>query len=191
MNQRNSTMKPGLIVVDMQIRFKHVAQNMNIVGNIVEVMKACHDRSIPVFITQHHDPDPTTVTYRWWARTPLPKDCDDWKLITDISQATDQRYDTFIDSKVTYDAFYGTELKQSLLEHGVDTVVVCGVVSNLCCETTARSAFVNNFSVVFLSDGNAARAKEFHDATIKNLETGFATIMTCQEFINCVQKLNA
>ncbi len=68
---------------------------------------------------------------------------------------------------------------------------MCGVVSNLCCETTARSAFVNNFNVIFLSDGNAARAKEFHDATIKNLEAGFATIMTCQEFITYVLKLNA
>ena len=176
-------MKPGLIVVDMQARFEQVAQDMNIVGNIVELMKACHNYSVPIFITQHHDPDPTSVLYKWWARTPLPKDCDDWKLIADISQAADQRMDVFITSKITYDAFHGTELKQSLLDRGVDTVVVCGVVSNLCCETTARSAFVNNFNVIFLSDGNAARKKEFHEATIRNLEVGFATIMTYRQFI--------
>ena len=37
--------------------------------------------------------------------------------------------------------------------------------------------------VIFLRDGNGARSIEFHDATLKNLEVGFATIKTCREFI--------
>ena len=65
----------------------------------------------------------------------------------------------------------------------MDTVVVCGAMTNLCCETTARSAFVNNFDVVFLRDGNATTTQEFQDATLTNLEFGFAMIKTCQEFI--------
>lgn len=180
-------MKAALIVVDMQASFEQIAREMNIVDKVVNVIKACHDNSIPVFITQHNDPDPTSVLYRWWARTPVTKGSEGWKLIKDIVEAANLRTDTFIDTKVTYDAFYGTCLKQNLLDLGVDTVIVCGVVSNLCCETTARSAFVNNFNVIFLSDGNAARAKEFHDATIRNLETGFATIKTCEEFISSLK----
>lgn len=182
-------MKPALIVVDMQVRFEQLARKAGITGNIVEVIGFCHKSNVPVFITQHHDPDSTSVLYNWWTRSPLPKDCDEWELIPDIYEAADKESDVFITSKMAYDAFYGTELKQSLLDHCVDTVVVCGVVSNLCCETTARSAFVNNFNVVFLRDGNGARSIEFHEATLKNLEVGFATIKTCREFVTSLSLL--
>lgn len=74
-----------------------------------------------------------------------------------------------------------------LCQQGVDTVVVSGVITNLCCETTARTAFGNDFNVVFLRDGNAARSQDFHDASIMNLECGFATIKTCQEFIDSLK----
>ena len=49
-----------------------------------------------------------------------------------------QTGDAIITSKQTYDAFQGTELQHTLDVKGVDTVIVCGVVTNLCCETTAR-----------------------------------------------------
>ena len=58
----------------------------------------------------------------------------------------------------------------------MDTVVVCGAMTNLCCETTAQSAFANNFNVIFLRDCNATSTQEFHDATVENLDFGFATI---------------
>ena len=86
-----------------------------------------------------------------------------------------------------YDAFIGTCLKEMLWQQGVDTVVVSGVLTNLCCETTARTAFVNDFSVIFLQDGNAAKTQAFHDASVMNLEYGFATIKKCQEFIDSLK----
>ena len=83
-----------------------------------------------------------------------------------------------------YDAFYNTRLKGELHKFGVDTVVICGTMTNLCCETTARVAFVNDFNVIFLHDGNATSTQEFHDATIKNLAFGFAVMKSCREFID-------
>ena len=44
----------------------------------------------------------------------------------------------------------------------VDTVIVCGVMTNLCCETTARAAFELDFRVVFPSDGNATATQQLH-----------------------------
>ena len=73
-------MKPALIVVDMQVRFEQLARKADITDNIVEVIDFCHKSNVPVFITQHHDPDSTSVLYNWWARTPLPKDCDEWDV---------------------------------------------------------------------------------------------------------------
>ena len=172
--------KLALIVVDMQARFEEISRK--IINNVVSVIKACHKEGVPVFFTQQHDPVGTkSVLCRWWGN-PLLKQSDDWKLIKEIERVSDQKIDKFIQDKTAYDSFHRTSLKKDLLDLGVDTVVVCGVMTNLCCETTARTAFVNNFNVTFLSDGNATSTQEFHDATIKNLRSGFATIKTCQEF---------
>ncbi len=51
----------------------------------------------------------------------------------------------------------------------ITNVVISGVLTNLCCETTARSAFVKDFNVFFLSDGNATASEEMHKATLLNL----------------------
>lgn len=61
------------------------------------------------------------------------------------------------------------------------TVIVCGVLTNLCCETTARSAFVHDYSVWFLGDGTASRRPDLHTASILNLEYGVARVMTCRQ----------
>jgi isochorismate hydrolase len=54
-------------------------------------------------------------------------------------------------------------------------------MTNLCCETTARDAFVNDFRVFFLSDGTATVGQEMHEASLRNLEYGFATLLMCEE----------
>jgi isochorismate hydrolase len=60
-------------------------------------------------------------------------------------------------------------------------LIIGGVMTNLCCETTARSAFTKNFSVVFLSDGTATADEAMHRASLLNLGYGFARVMTCEE----------
>jgi nicotinamidase-related amidase len=172
----------ALIVVDMQLRVEGMSREMNIIEKVVSVIQACHKQGIPVFFTQHNDPDPESILRKWWGR-PIIRDTNEWKLIKEIEAVADRNKDVFITGKTTYDAFHGTSLKKCLIDRGVDTVVVCGAMTNLCCETTARTAFVNNFNVIFLRDGNATSTQEFHDASIKNLEFGFATIKTCEEFM--------
>ena len=172
--------KPALIVVDLQVLFESMSRKMGIMEKVVSVINACHKHGVHVYFTQRDDPDPESLVYKRWK--PLVKGSEEWKLISDIEAASDHGKDTFI-TKSGYDAFNGTDLKKDLLDRGVDTVVVCGAMTNLCCETTARVAFVNNFNVIFLRDGNATTTQEFHEATVKNLQFGFATIKTCDEFI--------
>lgn len=60
--------------------------------------------------------------------------------------------------KRTYSAFYGTDLDHILRCRGIDTLIIGGVATNYCCETTARDARVRNYKVIFLSDGTAPLA---------------------------------
>ena len=76
--------------------------------------------------------------------------------------------------KGRYDAFHGTELEETLRKEGVEQVVICGVLAHLCCESTARSAFIRDFRVFFVVDGVADYNAAFHRASLLNLSHGFA-----------------
>jgi nicotinamidase-related amidase len=89
--------------------------------------------------------------------------------------------------KKQYDAFYETELNEILIKNNIDTILICGVMTNLCCETTARSGFVNGYKVFFLVDGTATYNYDFHLASVLNLSFGFACPVLCEEILS---KLN-
>lgn len=85
--------------------------------------------------------------------------------------------------KAQYDAFYESDLDRKLSEMGVEQVVVGGVMAHLCCETTARAAFVRGYQVYFLIDGTATYTEDFHKATLRNLAHGFAVLTTVKDLI--------
>ena len=85
--------------------------------------------------------------------------------------------------KSQYDAFHQTRLEEMLLERRISQVIVCGVMTHLCCETTARSAFMRGFEVFFAIDGTATYNEAFHRATLLNLAHGFAAPVLIEEII--------
>src|SRR5215469_163097 len=77
--------------------------------------------------------------------------------------------------KPRYGAFHGTDLEQILRSRGLDTVIITGIATNICCETTAREAAQHDFRVFFVSDGTATMemsgvpAKDLQRATCASL----------------------
>jgi isochorismate hydrolase len=86
--------------------------------------------------------------------------------------------------KAQFDAFYGSGLEEDLRSRGISQLIVCGVMANLCCETTVRSAFVRGFEPLMPVDGTAAYNFEFHMATFRNLAYGFMQAMSTEQIIN-------
>jgi len=108
-----------------------------------------------------------------------------------ISQYYPKEEGTFIiHDKSRYDAFQGTRLEELLRHLNIQTVIVGGVMTNLCCETTARRAFVLDFDILFLKDGTATSDKKLHDATLLNISFGFGKIHTCQEVTEILESHN-
>jgi ureidoacrylate peracid hydrolase len=84
-------------------------------------------------------------------------------------------------TKHRYSAFHNTDLDTVLRTNGIRTVIVSGVVTNVCVETTAREAFVRDYYVVAPRDGSAAYARADHDATMGNIERFFGQLSTLEE----------
>lgn len=87
--------------------------------------------------------------------------------------------------KTRFSAFaQGASSLDSLLRNeGIDTLFITGTVTNTCCEATARDAMMMNYRVVFLSDANATRTDEEHNATLANMIQVFADVAGTEEVL--------
>lgn len=96
--------------------------------------------------------------------------------------------------KPRFGAFHGTDLELILRGRGIDTIIISGIATNVCCETTAREAMVRDFHVFFLSDGTAAAgmggatADELQRATIATLGFLFAQVLTVDEMLKKIEQ---
>ena len=79
--------------------------------------------------------------------------------------------DDLVVDKVRFDAFQWTSLEPLLRGLGVTELMICGVVTNICVETTARSAFMRDFPVTLLEDCCAAKTRRLHELAVEVLSS--------------------
>lgn len=176
--------KTVLLVLDMQRYFldenshAFVPSAKAITPRIKKLQNTYLEKGLPVVQTSHlNTTGDAGSMQRWW------KD-----LITEnnpLSKVVDELFDERIPvvHKTQYDAFWKTDLQRRLNKAGVKQVVVTGVMTHLCCETTARAAFIRGFDVFFTVDGTATYNKMFHQSTLINLSHGFAVPIMVKEIL--------
>jgi len=114
----------------------------------------------------------------------------------ELHEALDVAPDDLIVDKTRYGAFHGTDLARQLRERGIETVIISGIATNICCETTAREASQHDFRVVFLSDGTATRemngvpAQELQRATLASLGMVFTQVATVADVTGQIRALS-
>ena len=169
----------AFIVIDMQKYFLGMVEA--IVPRLKRVIGAFRKARLPVVYTQHgyNDPDRDSGMLGEWWGDPIIIGTTEWELIPEIAPLDEER----VIPKNRYSAFYGTNLEMVLRSYGVSDVLIGGVMTNLCCETTARDAFVRDFRVFFLVDGTATVSEDYHLATLKNLAYGFAYLKECDDIV--------
>jgi ureidoacrylate peracid hydrolase len=179
-------MNRALLVVDMQNGFCHPEGSFNridmglegaveAVRNAAIAVAQARRAGIPVVFTRHlyrpgradegralkqNSPALAGVdgleTGTWDAEVMAELGCGPGDLVVD---------------KVRFDAFQWTSLEPLLRGLGVDELVVCGVVTNICVETTIRSAFMRDFPVIMLADCCAAATRRLHELSVEVLSS--------------------
>jgi len=91
------------------------------------------------------------------------------------------RPDEPVVTKHRFDAFLNTDLETVLRAHGVRTVVLTGVVTNVCVETTARQAFLRDLYVVLPADGCAGYSRDEHEASLRTIDRYFGEVVTLRD----------
>ena len=83
------------------------------------------------------------------------------------------------ETKDRYSPFVGrSTLHKSLRKRNIDTLLIAGTKTNVCCECTARDAMMLDYKVVMLCDCTAALSDEEHLATLENVIQQFGDVMT-------------
>ncbi|KEH40941.1 putative nicotinamidase [Medicago truncatula] len=165
----------ALLVIDMQNYFSSMAAL--ILANLNTTITLCRRASIPVIFTRHCHKSPSDhgMLEEWWFGDLIM----DGSIEAELMTALDRKGEDMVVEKSTYSAFRNTGLEEKLKEMGVDEVIVTGVMTNLCCETTAREAFIRGFRVFFSTDATATSDLDLHEATLKNMAYGFAYFLDC------------
>jgi ureidoacrylate peracid hydrolase len=88
-------------------------------------------------------------------------------------------------TKHRFSAFHNTDLETVLRAHSIRSVVLSGVATNVCVETTAREAFVRDYYVVFLSDGTATYDRASHEATLASIDRFFGQVVAIDDVVAC------
>ena len=176
--QRPQIDKVALLIIDMQEHFNNLAKS--ILPQTLELLKYFRKKEIPIIFTRHlhHRGEDAGMLLKWWDEMILA-DTPSSELLYELKRRPQE---TIIE-KNRYSAFHNTNLEQLLHQQGIEELIIGGVMTNLCCETTARDAFTHDFRVFFLADATATNSKELHIATLKNLAYGFAHIVTTDEVI--------
>ena len=85
--------------------------------------------------------------------------------------------------KRRYSAFFGTSLEMMLKEEGRDTLVVCGLTTECCVDTTVRDAFHRDFHVFLARDACASYDSALHEAALRSLDLNFAILLRTDEAV--------
>jgi ureidoacrylate peracid hydrolase len=87
--------------------------------------------------------------------------------------------------KHRYGAFESSDLDLVLRSNGIRTVIMTGVATNVCVETTARQAFLRDYYVVFTRDCTATFSKPEHEAALHNIDQFFGQVVGAEEVMAC------
>ena len=174
----------ALLVVDLQNDFVDPASPMCVpeayrqLPRVRTMIDACRRLDVPVLYTAHNiAPDSAwdfPELFEPIAAGALAEGSVGADVHAAIAPAPDERV---IRVKHSYDAFAGTDLDYVLRARGVRTVIVCGTLTNFCCESTARSAFSRAYHVVFGSDVTASDSAIGHVGTLRTIRCGFGRVL--------------
>ncbi len=178
----------ALLIIDMQRYFlekkshAYIPAAKKIIPKIYQLANQYLMHRLPVIFTRHlNTKSNAKLMSSWWE-----------DLITDddrMSEITPELklHKITVIKKSQYDAFFKTKLEDILHKLKVKQIVITGVMTHLCCESTARSAFIRGFEVLFTIDGTASDHIMFHNASLLNLADGFALPVYIEEILNAIK----
>lgn len=178
--------KTALVLVDLQKGIVGMTNGQEVLNHAVELVKAFRDHKgfIAFVNVDMHDGEdmlkPLTDTPAQTRALP-----EGWAEFMPELEVTASDYKV---TKRQWGAFHGTDLDLQLRRRGIDTIVLCGISTNIGVEMTAREAFQLGYHQVFAVDAMKAVLPEEHDATVKYIFPRIGKNRSTQQIVKAIRK---
>jgi ureidoacrylate peracid hydrolase len=91
-------------------------------------------------------------------------------------------------NKHRYSAFHETDLDLILRSHGIRTLIMSGVATDVCVEMTAKVGFLKDYYIVFLKDCTATISEDMHNSALRNIAMYYGEVVSSGDVVRCWQK---
>ena len=180
--------KTALIIIDLQKgitgREAKPHSSKQVVENAAQLLDAFHKNEMLVFLVRvgsapdQKDRLNPEADISWPSSgAPLPAD---WsELVPELrTENTD-----FIITKKQWGAFYGTEIDLELRRRKIETIVLCGISTNIGVESTARFAYEYGYNQIFVEDAMSSQTAEEHEHTIRKIFPRIGLVRKTEEVL--------
>ncbi|MDH4221949.1 MAG: cysteine hydrolase [candidate division Zixibacteria bacterium] len=180
--------KAALLVIDMQNFFlepqshSFICAGVTVLPNVKKLVNFFRQRKRPVIYTchVHHPQGMDAGIMGWWWQDMCREGTEEAKIFPEIEPLPEEK----LINKHRYSAFYNTDLETILRCLKIEDLVISGIMTNMCCESTARDAYFRDYRIKFLADATGTVSEEMHLASLLNLSYGFADVCTTGEIIS-------
>lgn len=184
------------LVIDMQRDFVEQGRPMEVpmarhrLPRMAELVTNSRMLGIPVIYTQHvllenFDVSPLETGIQPHLKTSgMRSGTDGIEIVDDLKPA---KKDVVI-TKHRYDAFHNTQLESVLNTirgyRGVDTLLITGTLTEVCCDSTARSGFMRDYRIVFASESTGGLTASAQESTENTMAKFFGRVLTNSEIMS-------
>ncbi|MEE9115682.1 MAG: isochorismatase family cysteine hydrolase, partial [Thermoplasmata archaeon] len=180
----------ALLVIDMQDFFLdqtshgYIPDSKKIIPNVQSIIESFRKQGMPVIFSWHghKEGEDLGMEGKWWADPLMETD-----PLTKISDEMAVEDSDIVLQKDRYSLFHETGLYRILREREIEKVVITGVATHICCDTTARSAFMLDFEVYFVIDGTATWDEDLHLASLRTTSDAFSVPVTTKEVLEALK----
>ncbi len=183
--------KTALVVIDLQkgISGRQTAPHESgmVVANAAKLADAFRRNGMPVFLVHVVAAEadrlkPIADQQPWRSGGQPPSD------FADIVPELGPKESDVVITKKQWGAFYGTELDLQLRRRKMETIVLCGISTNIGVESTARFAYEFGYQQIFASDAMAANSAEEHDGALNHTFRRIGRVRTTAEIIDALMR---
>jgi len=182
--------RAALLVIDMQRFFldpqspTFTCGGLAIMSNVKQLIAKFRAAARPVIYTCHvHHPEMLDAGIMgWWWEGMCLEGSEEANVHPDLAPLPGEK----IVYKHRYSSFYNTDLETVLRVLKVEDLVITGIMTNMCCESTARDAYYRDYRVFFPADATGSINEEMHLASLLNLSFGFTQVTTTESIIGSV-----
>lgn len=180
--EMNKRERISIVVIDVQnYFFKNGAYAKlrgtdRIIPVLNKIIMSAEMRGVPIVFTRQVFPtSDDNPMRRWWKRLPSGEE-------SELFEGLYIPSGSIVIKKEYYSAFFETDLESIMRRAGVSKLFFCGVMTNLCVETSIREAFMRGFECFLIEDLSLSKRRSFHRASVLNLSYGFCKVIKSKEF---------